>query len=204
MAPRPAVDRAGAALGPPADTARVTRSASGPSTAALLCALALLAGCGGGSKHAPATTTKQPAAARRPGVCLSQARAVVASALGVAPASVAAAQSTGNNAMPQCSFRARRVTLIANVDSSPQTFQRLERAVVEEAQQFSTARNVPAPERVAGLGLDADWFPFEGQLLTADNRRLITVTVKWPGAAKKRARALSAAVARIYLKQSAH
>ena len=118
--------------------------------------------------------------------------------------SVSAAQSTGNNAMPQCSFRARRLTLIANVDSSPQTFQRLERAVVEEAQQFSTARNVPAPERVAGLGLDADWFPFEGQLLTADNRRLITVTVKWPGAAKKRARALSAAVARIYLKQSAH
>lgn len=143
-------------------------------------------------------------AAKHQSICLAQARAVVARALGVAPAGVTAAQSTGNNAMPQCSFRARRVTLIANVDSSPQTFQRLERAVVEEAQQFSTARNVPAPERVAGLGLDADWFPFEGQLLTADNRRLITVTVKWPGAAKKRARALSAAIARIYLKQPAH
>ena len=142
--------------------------------------------------------------AKPPSVCLPQARAVVARALEVAPARVAAAQSSGNNAMPQCTFRARRVVLVANVDSSPQTFQRLERAVVEEAQQFSTARHVPAPQRVAGLGLDADWFPFEGQLLTADNRRLITVTVKWPDAAKKRARTLSAAVARLYLKQPAH
>jgi hypothetical protein len=168
--------------------------------------VALLAGCGGGSNQPAATTAKQPAVAKHPSVCLPHARAVVAHGLGVAPASVTAAQSTGNNAMPQCSFRARRVVLIVNVDSSPQTFQRLERAVVEEAQQFSTTRDVPAPERVAGLGLDADWFPFEGQLLTADNRRLITVTVKWPGAAKKRARALSAAVARIYLnlKQPAH
>jgi hypothetical protein len=129
---------------------------------------------------------------------------VVARTIKLPSGSVSVAQSTGNNAMPQCSFRARRVTLIANVDSSPQTFQRLERAVVEEAQQFSTTRNVPAPERVAGLGLDADWFPFEGQLLTADNRQLITVTIKWPGGAKKRARALSAAVARIYLKQPTH
>src|SRR2546423_787471 len=138
MAPRLVADRAGAAPGPPGATARVTPSASRPRATALLCALALLAGCGGGSKHPAATTTKQPAAARRPSVCLSQARAVVAHALGVAPASVTAAQSTGNNAMPQCSFRARRLTLIANVDSSPQTFQRPPRAAGAEAPQVST------------------------------------------------------------------
>ncbi len=110
-------------------------------------------------------------------------------------------QSTGNNAQPQCTYRAGHLTVIANIDSSPQPFTRLERAVEEDAQQFSTVRKEPPPQRVAGLGLDADWFPGEGQLLTANKRRLITVILKWPGATTARKKVLSAAVARVYLRQ---
>jgi hypothetical protein len=123
----------------------------------------------------------------------------VAKAAAVEPASVAQRQSTGNNAQPQCSFRAGRVRVVANVDGSPQPYQRLERAVVEDTQQFSVVRNEPPPQRVAGLGLDADWFPRERQLLTANNRYLITITVAWRGAPKARMRALGAALARVYL-----
>ncbi|HKN95016.1 MAG TPA: hypothetical protein VJU60_11835 [Thermoleophilaceae bacterium] len=87
------------------------------------------------------------------------------------------------------------------MDSSPQPFFRLERAVVEDAQQFSTVRKEPPPQRVAGLGLDADWFPGEGQLLTANNRVLVTVTLRWPGASLAHKKALAASVARLYLRR---
>lgn len=129
-------------------------------------------------------------------MCFPQARAAVARAV---RDSVSQSQSTGNNSFPQCSYRAGRVTVIANVDTSPQPFQRLERGVEEEAQQFSTVRNEPAPQHIAGLGLDADWFPEEHQLLTGDNQQLLTVTVKWPRASRARMKALGAAVARVYL-----
>jgi hypothetical protein len=178
-------------------TTRGTLTVSSPTaTAILLCVLVLppMAGCGGGTSK-PAATTARPASA----VCLPAARGAVARGLGRPPGSVSQSQSTGNNAQPQCSFRAGRTRVVVNVDSSPQPFNRLERAVVEDAQQFSVVRNEPPPQRVAHLGLDADWFPGEGQLLTADNRRLITVTLKWPGASPARKKALAAAVARVYL-----
>jgi hypothetical protein len=149
----------------------------------------------GGSKHA-APATRSALTKHAASVCTPQARAVVARASG---GSVTQSQSTGNNAMPQCSYRASRVTVIANVDTSPQPFFRLERAIVEEGQQFSTVRNEPAPQRVAHLGLDASWFPAEHLLLTGNNQQLLTVTVKWPHASRARMKALGAAVARVYL-----
>src|SRR5690242_12779479 len=155
-------------------------------------ALLLLAGCGGG-----AHSQGHKARAAHPGVCLPAARGIVATAAAGAP--VTQRQSTGNNAQPQCSFRSGLVAVIANVDTSPQPYARLERAVVEAGQQFSVVRDEPPPERVAGLGLDADWFPRERQLLTANSRELITVTVSWRGATKARMRALGVAVARVYL-----
>lgn len=135
--------------------------------------------------------------ASHPSVCLAAARTTVARASGGSVSSQR--QSTGNNAQPQCTYRAGHLTVVANVDSSPQPYDRLERTVVEAQQQFGAVRTEPPPQRVPGLGLDADWFPREHQLLTTDGRKLITVTVSWRGASKARKRALAGVVARVYL-----
>jgi hypothetical protein len=106
--------------------------------------------------------------------------------------------------MPECHFSARlsdgrRVGVVANVDGSPQAYQRLERAVVEGGQQFGVVRSVPAPVNVPGLGLAAAWFPDQAKLITTDGVNLISVAIAWPGASQARQRALAAAVARAYL-----
>jgi hypothetical protein len=171
-----------------------------------LCALLLplVAGCGGGGGGSSATVATHAQQARRPSVCIAGVQGVVARAASGSAASVKASTSTGNNAMPQCSFRTsladgKRLLVIANVDSSPQPFQRLERAIEEATQQFGSVREYAAPQRVAKLGLDASWFPEEHQLLTGDNRQLLTISVKWPGSSVAHQRALAAAVARTYL-----
>jgi hypothetical protein len=164
-------------------------------------ALALLAASCGGGKNATTTApaATHPQQAKAPSVCLPAARAKVASFLGHPPAAIVTKQGTGNNGMPQCSFRAGRVDLTANVDTAPQAYFRLERTVVEETQQFSTTREVAPAQRIAKLGLDADWFPAEQQLMTTDGKQLLTVTVKWPDSTHARQRALAKAVARAYL-----
>lgn len=161
-----------------------------------VCASALIGACGGGG-GAPSTTVR----ASRPSVCVPAARATVARASGASVFSQR--QSTGNNAQPQCTYRAGHLTVVANVDSSPQPYDRLERAVVEAQQQFGAVRTEPPPQRMGGLGLDADWFPRERQLMTTDGRKLITVTVTWRGGSKPQMRALARAVARIYLGRQA-
>jgi hypothetical protein len=85
------------------------------------------------------------------------------------------------------------------VDASPQPYARLERAAVENAQQFGTRRLEGAPQSVSGLGLDAWWFPTERQLETTDGRRLVTVIMGWRGVGDARRRTLGRAVARLYL-----
>ena len=57
---------------------------------------------------------------------------------------------------------------------------------------------------VAGLGLDADWFPDGNYVLTTDGVKLITVTVAWPGSSQAARRALSIAVARRFLGRLHH
>jgi hypothetical protein len=106
--------------------------------------------------------------------------------------------------MPQCAFSAElnggaRVLVVANVDSAPQAFFRLERTAVEAAQNFTSPRVVPAPQHVTGLGLDADWFPSGQHLMTRDGNRLIDVAVTWQGASPARKQGLAEAVARAYL-----
>ena len=128
--------------------------------------------------------------------------------LGVAPTSVVVAVSTGNNAMPQCSFTARagsrrRVEAIANINSGPQPYFVLERTAIEAGQQFGAERLIALPQAVTGLGLEADWFPNNTQLMTTDGIRLITVTVNWRRTSQARQRALAETVARRYLKNSA-
>lgn len=117
---------------------------------------------------------------------------------------ITAAASTGNNAMPQCSLRAHRsrpagVKLTANVDTAPQPYFVLERAVVEASQQFTTRRMIAPPEAVTGLGIGAAWFPAERQLMTTDGKKLITISVSWGGVSQGRRRSLAETVARAYL-----
>jgi hypothetical protein len=124
--------------------------------------------------------------------------------LTVAPNRIALAASTGNNSMPQCSFRARvagkaRVDATANVDNGAQPYFVLERAAIEAAQQFTVSRMIAAPQAVTGLGIEADWFPAETQLMATDGIRLITVSVSWRGSPQARQRALAEALARTYL-----
>jgi len=128
---------------------------------------------------------------------------VIARAVGVGLVAVSTKSGTGNNGEPQCGFAAggagRRVVIVANVDTSPQPYGRLERAIVEAGQQFGTVRTFAPPQTVSHLGLDASWFPDLSEVMTTDGRALITVTIQWPRAPQRRLRALAAAVARTYL-----
>ena len=91
------------------------------------------------------------------------------------------------------------MTIIANVDSSPQPYFRLDRTYEEAAQVFTPGRLIPPPQNVPGLGLEADWFPMQSQLMTTDGYRLITMSFSWPRATQKQERALGEAVSRTYL-----
>jgi hypothetical protein len=151
--------------------------------------VALLGGCG---------------QAKRAMVCVPRARAAMARFLAVPSRTVAGRASVANNGMPQCALSvgfnaASRVLVVANVDTAPQAFFRLERTAEEAAQNFTSPRVVAPPQQLTGLGLDADWFPSSQQLMTSDGVRLITVSVSWSGAAAARRRGLAEAVARPYL-----
>ncbi len=118
--------------------------------------------------------------------------------------SITTVASIGNNAMPQCSFTAntpghKPVGLTANVDTSPSPYYRLERTAVETTQVIGPSRELPVPSPVAGLGLEAYWFPTQTQLKSTDGVRLVTVSVNWPGAKESRKLTLAAAVSRTYL-----
>ena len=112
----------------------------------------------------------------------------MARSLGVATSTIDTAASTADNAMPQCAFSTRlhgkRVEMTLNVDNGPQPYFVLERTIVEASQIFPQ-RLSPPPTQVAGLGLEASWFPAETRLEATDGKRLITATVvNWPGAAR--------------------
>ncbi|MGI8571885.1 MAG: hypothetical protein ACR2L9_04560 [Solirubrobacteraceae bacterium] len=157
--------------------------------------------CGGsGSAH------HAKVKARASTVCTPRARAAIASSFSLPPAAIGFSESTGNNAMPQCSFSARltdgkRVTVVANLDRAPSPYFRLERTAVEASQSFTPTPLSPPPASVLGLGLEADWFPAEKQLMTTDGLRLITVSFSWPGATQKQEQRVAEAVARPYLKK---
>jgi len=132
-------------------------------------------------------------------VCVPAAGTAIARAAGVSAAALTARVTTGNNASPECHFKGPRVFVVVNVDSSPQPYQRLERTIVEDGQQFGTERNFTPPQTVSKLGLDAAWLPDQSKLLTTDGRSLITVTVAWRGEKRARQRALAELTARRYL-----
>jgi hypothetical protein len=166
--------------------------------AGILCVVALPLAAGCGSAKKPTTAAATHAARRPPTVCLPGARAAVSRRL---RAAVTTRQSTGNNGMPQCVYRAGAARVTANVDTAPQAYTRLERTVVEETQQFSVKRGIAPAQRIAHMGLDADWFPEPRQLLTTDGTRLLAVTVAWAHSTQAKRKALAKSVARAYLSQ---
>ena len=132
-------------------------------------------------------------------MCAPAASAVIARYAGVAAGELKARAATGNNAEPECHFRAPGVSVVVNVDSSPQPYQRLERTICEDSQQFGTVRNFSPPVNVPKLGLVAAWVPDQSELLTTDGRNLLTITVAWRGEKRARQIALATLVARQYL-----
>jgi hypothetical protein len=163
-----------------------------------------LVGCGT-SSHSSATVAKAATAAKAaarpkpPPVCAPAAGVVIARDAGVGAGALEARATTGNNAEPECHFRGPRVSVVVNVDSSPQPYQRLERTIDEAGQQFGTQRNFTPPVTVRKLGLDAAWLPDQSKLLTSDGKSLLTITVAWPGKNRARQLALATLVARRYL-----
>jgi hypothetical protein len=167
--------------------------------AAALALSALLCSCGHSAPAKTAATHRHLTAA-----CTSGALGAMARTLGVSASSIDAAASTANNAMPQCAFNTRahgkRVAMTVNVDNGPQPYFVLERTIVEASQIFPV-RASPAPTQVAGLGLEASWFPAETHLEATDGLRLITATVvNWPGAATSSEIRLARAMTTTYLK----
>jgi hypothetical protein len=124
---------------------------------------------------------------------------VIARDVGIGAGALRAKATTGNNASPECHFVGPRIRVVVNVDASPQPYQRLERTIVEDGQQFGTARSFTPPQTVSKLGLDAAWLPDQSKLLTTDGRSLITVTVTWRGEKRARQLALAKLTARRYL-----
>lgn len=180
-------------------------SAATPSRASALRALAPVvtlvvgvAGCGSSSAHKD--KPKKPVSPLAT-VCTARGRSMVAAALSASPAAVTEKASMSNQAYPQCVYRVAdpnvRVTVI--VDTGPQPYFRLERTAVEAQQVFSSVRNAPAPVQIPHLGLDADWFPDQNQMMTTDGRRLITAEVRSRHAKTAQLRSLAAAAARAYL-----
>jgi hypothetical protein len=174
---------------------------------ALSVSLVVLLGCGCGRSGSAGYTKGGSLSASPPSVCLPGALEAMVRFLNVPAAKIALAVSTGNNAMPQCSFSAgpvgnEHVYVTANVDSAAQPYFVLERTAIEASQQFTTDRIIAAALPVAGLGLEADWFPAQQQLMATDGVRLITVSVHWRGAGATRERKLAAAVTRPYLRRA--
>lgn len=182
-----------------------------------------MAACGGGSNAATAshsasksrTTTSSSSsaasaaaaleAADRKAACVKGVPVLVAR-LHVSAHSVKTHLTKTSDGMPQCDFQLTGggvpLSLWVSLDNSPQPYQVLERREVEEGQNFAMMAHYKYPQSIMHLGLDAWWFPREQQAQTTDGRVLITVTiVRWSGHGNDVRKALSAAVARPYLRR---
>ncbi len=175
----------------------ITSRHAAPVIVGLLTGLVLV-GCGASSRSS-ATSTKAAARPKPPPVCEPAAGMVIARDAGISTGVLTARATMGNNAEPECHFRGPRVSVVVNVDSSPQPYQRLERTIDEAGQQFGTVRTFAPPVTVPKLGLDAAWLPDQSKLLTTDGRSLLTITVAWRGEKRARQIALATLVARRYL-----
>lgn len=128
----------------------------------------------------------------------------MAQTLKLPTAKITTLPGTGNNAEPQCSFKARlsggrRFEVTVNVDPSPQPYTVLARTIEEGQQVFSPTRLTPAPVGVMHLGLLASWFPGPSHLMSTDGVRLVTTTVTWGGANQGTKIRFASRLSRLYL-----
>jgi hypothetical protein len=159
------------------------RLAAGGAVAAVL-----LAGCGHGDD---AVFDRHVA---RPG-CLTAVLRVLDPDGGGAVRMTAAPASTG---VRGCRYVvAGGPIVVVSVDSNPQAQTRFSRAVVERDQValWSHHRD-DAPRLLGDIGVGADWFPGERELLSTDGRRLVSVRVPRGSRPQGIARAVSVAVLR--------
>jgi hypothetical protein len=192
-----------------ANTVEATRSVQLRAPAIGLATLALglslvTVGCGGAARSAARVSPSRAVALPPP--CSARARAELARSSGIAVDSVVSSPFTASGGAASCRFSARDGTarsleVAAELDSAPQAYSRLDREVVEFSQNVIWAhlgeRAYPYP--IPHLGLAADWFPSENQLLSTDGVRLITIVVSsLPAGAGGGAR-VAASLARIYL-----
>jgi len=181
-----------------------------PARARLLPALALAlitAACGASATAAP-HRPPGAAAAHLATPCAHRAGATLARATSLPPASIVASAFTAAGGEASCRFTtrgaggARTLDIVAELDSAPQAFYRLEREVVEYGQNVLWHNEGAAayPRDIAHLGLDADWLAAAGQLITTDGVRLITILVNAaPAHAADGAEGIAASLARCYL-----
>ena len=162
-----------------------------------------LSACGSSSSHKD--KPKKPASPLAT-VCTAKGRAAIGGFLGAQAASISERASISSQSYPQCVYRVPapgvRVTVI--VDTGPQPYFRLERTAVEAQQVFSTVRESPAPVQIPHLGLDADWFPDQREVMTTDGKRLITAGVSWRHARAAQRQKVAEAAARAYLGPLVH
>lgn len=138
------------------------------------------------------------------GVCPPKAQRAMARFLDVSPAKITASSSTGGNGSPQCLWKVdladgARVMTTVNVYNGPQPYFILERTIVEDSQVFTAHPLHAPPLSIAGLGLEASWFPQYPYLMATDGYRMLTVTVSWARQPQRVKRALAEAVSRPYL-----
>ena len=191
-----------------ANTVEATRSVHLRAPAIGLATLALglslvTVGCGGPARSAARVS---PSGVALSPPCSARARGELARSSGIAVDSVVSSPFTASGGAASCRFSARdgvagSLEVIAELDSAPQAYYRLDREVVEFSQNVIWAhlgeRAYPYP--IPHLGLAADWFPSENQLLSTDGVRLITIVVSsLPAGAGGGAR-VAASLARSYL-----
>lgn len=173
-----------------------------PFLAGPLLIVLLLAGCGGaGSTH----HTSAQHRASVPPLCDPNAREVMAQRFSIQAQTITLSKSIANSGYPQCSFTAhiagdKRVVANVNYYDGPQPYFVLERTEVEASQPFTQTRLSPPPQAIIGLGLEADWFPAEQQMMATDGIRLITTSVVWRGSTERQRKALAEAMTRPYMK----
>jgi len=130
-------------------------------------------------------------------VCLQQTRTAIAKDLAIKAGAVSTtAIAQASNGMPQCTFKAGRVSVIVNVDNGPQPVWRLMRKVVEATQIFGPPPpGWKAPIGLFGLGPEASWFPNLDAMMANNDARteLLTVTVSWKHAKQAAMRKLARA-----------
>ena len=171
-----------------------------------LCLLGLTLGtvaCGAAAPS-PHRSSAPVAGVRLP--CAARARDVLARAAAVAAGAIVASPFTAPSGAASCHFKTRRAAIgpldvVAELDGAPQAYYRLEREVVEYAQNviWGHLGEQAYPRTIAHLGLDADWFARDDRLATSDGVRLITIIVSTSPAHASGRESIAEQLARVYL-----